>query len=264
MLLSLLRSVWRMSKVISSLPEIFPLLSKGSFQLLHVGMRLDLRHPEVGATSSSLADDALGHVVLALAHIVAELAGQLSPIHDTGNGQMAEVFNKLLRADDAELLGQDIEDHQLLGVINLVQTGKRVRPEELREDLEATEVKIPSVLLEHAFNLLGQPSLEDLDALPKMGVLLGKLLETRPRKHKLISSGAKAVPAYFTIPIPMQICAINLLEGDALARRAIPAAGYFGVVQHGLNLSGRFVSNQGQAVPFIGSDIFEVGDMAMR
>src|SRR5262249_9438333 len=57
------------------LPVLLPPGAEALFQPLHVGVGLDLRHPDISSARSSFADHALGDTILSSANVLREFPG---------------------------------------------------------------------------------------------------------------------------------------------------------------------------------------------
>jgi hypothetical protein len=136
---------------------------------------------EARLSAPPLQTDALVHLVLASPHVLDELPGQFAPVHDARRPgtEVAEVGDELLWADHAERFGPHVEQDQPLGVVSFVQPGERVRPEKLREDLEAGKTGEVWVVPEHALDGVGERGPEHVNALAQMSVSLDELFESR-------------------------------------------------------------------------------------
>jgi hypothetical protein len=124
-----------------------------------------------------------------------------------------------------------VEQPQFLGVPLPVQAGKRVRAEKLGKDLGARKLLVARMLAENPFGPFRNHRPEDLHALPQLGVLRGELIQTGGGQVELVAAGAEAVPTEVTIPVPVEVRAVVLLERDAAPVRAILAARDFRIVQ---------------------------------
>src|SRR5262249_9261561 len=153
--------------------------------------------------------------VLTRANVLGELAGQLAFVHHASYPQVPEAGHELLRADDTTRLGIHVEENEFLWVVLLVQAREGVGAEKLGEDLDAPNSRVSRVILKYLLDAVGKRGVEDLHAFPKLLVGLRELLDARMRQVERIAAGAEGVPTEVAVPVPVQIGAVVLLEGDA-------------------------------------------------
>jgi len=145
---------------------------------------------------------------------------------------MAEVAHEVEGRDKAGIGRKDVEQHQVLLIVGYVLASEGVRPGVLGEDLDLGVGDVVGQLAEEAVEFAGEGGLEQL----------GAVIETRMgaserlafwREVERIASGAEGVPAEVAVPVPVQVGAVDLVEGDAAAAGTAGGGGDLGVVEHG-------------------------------
>lgn len=94
-----------------------------------------------------------------------------------------------------------------------MKPGKRVRSEKLGKRLDCLELTIPRG--EFLLQTIGKGRPEYGDAFPQMSVLPSEPCNPFVSQIELVSPRAKGVPAEVSVPIPVQVGAVVLLERDA-------------------------------------------------
>jgi hypothetical protein len=132
---------------------------------------------------------------------------------------MPEIGHELKGTDDVEGLDLDVEQDQLLGIVRLMRACKGVRAQELGRCLAGGPLLVGWHSVKDLLESLGEVSQEHFGRTGELRVGLFEGCDALWGEVEGIAARAEGVPAELPVPIPVQIGAVVLLEGDTAASR---------------------------------------------